>query len=190
MPARAGPISAPEHGYITAYRYGASTRNPASARGNRDEQQLRSGELSRRIVIGVDLQAAPAQPAHALTHVGERRGPAALAQLRRSRDHIGLDDPAARPVGQHGLRPDPLQQAGRAFGQIGPVQHGRHRTAQRYREARAISAGVSRTRASSSPNVGSPSPAGAGVRKSAIQRRPSAARMSCAATGSRPSRSR
>ncbi|WP_220502823.1 hypothetical protein [Microbispora sp. H10885] len=48
----------------------------------------------------------------------------------------------------------------------------------------AVSGGVARTRATSSSKTASPSPGGAGVRKSAIQPRPRAAFSSSAVTGS------
>jgi hypothetical protein len=82
----------------------------AGARGDRDEEQRRAGDLARRPVEGVDLQAAVAQPAHAGTHAGQSFRPAAAAELSGARRDVRLHDRAARgPVGQDGVRPHPLE---------------------------------------------------------------------------------
>lgn len=108
-------------------------RGPALARGDRDEQQLGSGDLPRRVVVRVDLQAPLPQPPHPGPQAGQGLGPAALAQLGGAGDDVGFEDPPAPwPVGPHRLGPHPLQQVGGAFRQIGPAQGGRQRAPERH----------------------------------------------------------
>jgi hypothetical protein len=81
---------------------GLVPRDPAGIRGDGDEEELRTGDFARRVLVGVDLQAAFAQPAHARTQVGQRLRPAAPAELRGAGDDVRLYDLAAFPP----VRPD------------------------------------------------------------------------------------
>ena len=154
--------------------------DPAGRRGHRHEEELRAGDLPRRVLVGVDLQAALAQPAQPRAHVGQRLGPAAAAELRGASHDVRLNDLAAfGPVRPDGVRPHPLQQVGCLARQIigVPLDPGSSRSpATKSGDRLAICA-------SSSPKACSSWPAGATVMTPGIQQRASERRISQGTSG-------